>query len=94
MGKLPNDTNWIAKFEGNDGGMKFTSSVVKDAPMLSSADIGHGLKLARGLLIVQLPSLQPTQGGGVQHRRCLQALGTPMLSLKTQQQPSSCGNPL
>lgn len=44
--------------------MKFASSVVKDAPMLSSADIGHGLKLARGLLIVQLPSLQPTQGGG------------------------------
>lgn len=64
MGKLPNDSNRIAKFEGNDGGMKFASSVVKDAPMLSSADVGHGLKLARGSLIVQLPSLQPTQGEG------------------------------
>lgn len=70
MGKLPSYTNRIAKFEENDGGMKFVSSVVNDAPMLSSADIGHDLRLARGSLVVQLPSLQPTQWR-VQRRRCL-----------------------
>lgn len=61
MGKLPNYTNRIAKSEENDGGMKFVSSVVRDAPLLSSADIGHDLRLAHGSLLVQLPSLQPTQ---------------------------------
>lgn len=91
MGKLPNYTNRIAKFEENDGdgGVKFVSSVVRDAPMLSSADIGHDLRLARGSLIVQLPSLQPTQW----RVQCADAASELSgLSLKTQQKPSSCGN--